>query len=953
MNRIGNFVAVALVAVLAACGGTTQSASTSMDAASDKLIARATAKTKPVNVQVVSVKGALIAKSKGTTPRDLVAGNTTTAESLTATGRGAIVDLGNGASLGRVWLRGGAQLIVGRDSDGGLHLVLRSGQARFEPANGNVKAFARSGGELIDARGRDIVLRSTGTDSAQRIEVAETEHQPALALWSLALEQGIDSEPVGIGTLQARIGGKAKAYLKLNKLSVSVETAGDLAITKVEHIFHNSSDQQLEGTFRFPMPEGAMLLGLSMEINGKLMHGELVEREKARKTYQSIVDEMQDPALLEWQQGRWFKLRIFPIEAKKNKRVVLRYASPLRRGVGGLEYVYATAAPAMQGALPAFNLSFNGKTITNSKSFKAGQDVVVPVKSASVPVAVREIRKDGTYTFARLQLPWKKLARKNRGAVKTGPRRMVIVFDTSRSAMESRKIALQTLTALLGQLDAKDTFAVIAADLEIRSHAATTVRATPAEIAKAIAFVKNIEPDGASDVGAALSKAGAMAKAAPGVVDIVYLGDGTPTWGKTTSTALGKLADDSLINARLHAALLGKGTSSDLWRGLVGRHGGRLSSPRTSLGAKQFAFFVSHSRRTARLDRLVVKGPKGAVLYPKGESTLFQGDAVGVVLKTTGKEPPKSLTIEARFQGKPVRYQVAIASAKNAKHVSKRWASQHMLTMTADGAKREDIVKLSLDHQVMSRHTSFLVLESEEAYKKFNIKRRNKLALAKKNNPTVTGGDLNNVAGNNASLSPNEFQPGDPEIRIPAPANARSVVVVFPFGDTKIAHYDAEQRVWLVRFLIDKSTMDGTYNVLVKITHADGRIQSIKLPYVVDTQAPKVDITVKRLRKNRYLFVVKQKPNAIEMTRVAPNWRNSSPQVQKRVATIASDVGRVEVLLPNGKILRLYHKAPGLFRKVWRLKRPLKDTAKLRFVVTDRALNQAKIEVNVEPEGSR
>ena len=40
-----------------------------------------------------------------------------------------------------------------------------------------------------------------------------------------------------------------------------------------------------------------------------------------------IVDEMRDPALLEWQQGQMFKLRVFPIEAKSHKRIVLRFLS--------------------------------------------------------------------------------------------------------------------------------------------------------------------------------------------------------------------------------------------------------------------------------------------------------------------------------------------------------------------------------------------------------------------------------------------------------------------------------------------------------------------------------------------------------------------------------------------------------------------------------------------------
>ena len=120
--------------------------------------------------------------------------------------------------------------------------------------------------------------------------------------------------------------------LALRALQVDVKTAGDLAITEVTHLFHNAVDERREGTFRFPLPDGAMLIGLAIEIEGKLVEGEIVEREKARAVYEKIVDEMLDPALLEWEQGNWFKLRVFPLEPNADKRVVIRYVTPLVRG---------------------------------------------------------------------------------------------------------------------------------------------------------------------------------------------------------------------------------------------------------------------------------------------------------------------------------------------------------------------------------------------------------------------------------------------------------------------------------------------------------------------------------------------------------------------------------------------------------------------------------------------
>src|SRR5262249_21270491 len=153
--------------------------------------------------------------------------------------------------------------------------------------------------------------------------------RPAAAEWSFAL--ALPETGTGFGRMQARVADRMDT-LALTALHVDVKTAGDLAVTEVTHVFHNAADEQREGTFRFPLPEGAMLVGLALEIDGHMVEGEIVERDKARAVYEKIVDEMLDPALLEWEQGNWFKLRVFPLPANGDKKVVIRYVTPLVRG---------------------------------------------------------------------------------------------------------------------------------------------------------------------------------------------------------------------------------------------------------------------------------------------------------------------------------------------------------------------------------------------------------------------------------------------------------------------------------------------------------------------------------------------------------------------------------------------------------------------------------------------
>jgi len=274
-----------------------------------------------------------------------------------------------------------------------------------------------------------------------------------------------------------------------------------------------------------------------------------------------------------------------------------------------------------------------------------------------------------------------------------------------------------------------------------------------------------------------------------------------------------------------------------------------------------------------------------------------------------------------------VKRAVALGKPIQVKHVMQRWAAFQLVALDTAGAPREDIVKLSQEAGLISRHTSLLVLESDEAFKQHQIERKQQQLAdaAAKQTPQITGGDLDNLGVSRPSLAPDEIQPGDPEIKIPAPRDARSVIVSFPFGETKRAVWDAEVNAWMVRFLIDKETADGDYLVRVTITHADGRIELVQLPYTVDTLPPSVDFTV---------------------TRVAGGYRIRAAQIASADGSRRKDADRVEIVLPDGTSLLLAQTAWGRFEGVWQTEAVVAPVT-LRVVTSDRALNQSTSELVV------
>ncbi|MCL6217231.1 VIT domain-containing protein [Zunongwangia pacifica] len=175
--------------------------------------------------------------------------------------------------------------------------------------------------------------------------------------------------------------------LDLAKLNVDVKIAGNMATTTFELFFYNPNDEQLEGELSFPLGEGREVSRFALDINGKLREAVIVEKEKARVAFESTVRRRIDPALLEKTQGNNYKARIFPIEPKSYKRVVLAYDEKLILNKGELFYQLPLA---YEVKLEEFNLKISIADVedtsgikTNLKFEKSGKNLVAEINKVN------------------------------------------------------------------------------------------------------------------------------------------------------------------------------------------------------------------------------------------------------------------------------------------------------------------------------------------------------------------------------------------------------------------------------------------------------------------------------------------------------------------------------------------------------------------------------------------
>src|SRR5262249_49996190 len=136
----------------------------------------------------------------------------------------------------------------------------------------------------------------------------------------------------------------AVPHLAMVSHQVDVAVHDQAAVTTVTQVFRNSTSRPLEADYLFPVPKGASVNKFTMWVDGKEVAGEMVEADKARDIYTGIVRRMQDPGLLEYVGSNLLRLRVFPVPAHGEQKLMVKYTSVADRESGLVEYVYPLKA---------------------------------------------------------------------------------------------------------------------------------------------------------------------------------------------------------------------------------------------------------------------------------------------------------------------------------------------------------------------------------------------------------------------------------------------------------------------------------------------------------------------------------------------------------------------------------------------------------------------------------
>lgn len=417
--------------------------------------------------------------------------------------------------------------------------------------------------------------------------------------------------------------------IALEGVAVEAHLNGLLAEATLTQTYRNLEAVNIEAVYSFPLPLDAVLLELTLELNGQRLSGVVQGRAEASARYEDAVEDGDTAVLLEQAEPGLYTVNLGNLLPGETAVIRVRYAQLLRWQGEALRYHLPTTLAPRYGDPAAAGLAPHQVpeyTLQAQHGFRlaltlSGALAKAPFECPSHPVGVTD--EDGRRTLtlaggrALMDRDFVLVLREPAGGsgealvspdgagyVVLGafhpavpapaeplPRCIKLVVDCSGSmsgdSIAQARVALGEILELLAP---HDHFNLIAFGSGPQLLFPATVAATEANLRRARAFVEGLNADlGGTELGAALEAAYRGGRPAEGLADVLLITDGE-VWGGET---LAKAARAS--GHRVFTIGVGSAVSEATVRGLAEATGGacELVSPREDMAER----IVRHFRR--------------------------------------------------------------------------------------------------------------------------------------------------------------------------------------------------------------------------------------------------------------------------------------------------------------------------------------------------------------------
>jgi Ca-activated chloride channel family protein len=552
--------------------------------------------------------------------------------------------------------------------------------------------------------------------------------------------------------------------LEIKSHDVNVTINNGIAVTRVTQVFFNTENRQVEALFTFPVPKGASVADFSMWINGKEMVGEVLEKKRARQIYNSYKRKRRDPGLLEQVDYKTFEMRIFPIAARADQKVEIIYYQELNVDHDQATYVYPLATVTRKDinarTSGKFSIQVEVKSavpITKMVSPSHPNEFVISRHTgqyavASLETAGGDLASDVVinYDLARAHTGMDLITSRQQGedgyfclTLSTGASLekhdlgmdYVFLLDISGSMRNDGKLIVSknAVAAFIDELDAKDRFELMTFNIDPITLFNTLRPADSAAKESAKAHLDTRSARGGTVLAPAMTTAYKYGNP-DRTLNVIILSDGMTQ--QNERQILMQLINERPGHARVFCIGVGNEVNRPLLEQMAHDSGGLAAFiSRGDNFKRQAKAFRRKLMRPAATNVTFDLAAIGAyAVVPEKLPNLYHGTPIRIYgrYKNSGEN---EIRLTADIEGKAISENAILMFPEEDRlnpEIERMWALKRVdqlfkpLNRTQSNPQIiDEIIGLGETYSIVTEYTSFLVLENDAEYKRWQIERRN------------------------------------------------------------------------------------------------------------------------------------------------------------------------------------------------------------------------------------
>lgn len=603
---------------------------------------------------------------------------------------------------------------------------------------------------------------------------------------------------------------QARAYamnrspaMQITGVTVGVVVRDQLATTIMEIRLRNPGGRREEAELLLPVPDGAVVKGFAFQGQAAEPTARLLPAEEARQTYERIVAQARDPALLEFAGFRMVRSSVFPVEPGGTQAVRLTYEHLLPATGERVDYVLPRSESVEYNVPWKVAVKISAETpidavyspshMVNTRRPDPRTALVELAESAAGdpgPFRLSFLREKGEIAASLFAYPDPRIgggyflllaglpAPSAKSARTTLQREVTLVIDHSGSMRgekidQVREAALQVIAGL----DEGEAFNVILYNEGVESLAERPLRKSRSTEAKAREFLEGMTARGGTNIHDALLEALRQPLAPETLPIVLFMTDGLPTVGQTAEASIRDLArQGNTHQRRIFTFGVGVDVNTPLLEKLAyeSRATATFILPREDVELKVAGVF-QRLRGPLLADPVLSIGEESErrrvrEVIPARLPDVFEGDQLVVLGQYVG-EQPLEFRLKGNYRGARREFAFRLpldrASTRNG-FVPRLWAGRKIGLLvdaireqggsanptgapptTASRELVDEIVRLSTEFGILTEYTAFLakdgsVFKEQEEIRRQTTSNFNYRAIETRSGLASVNQDVNN-----------------------------------------------------------------------------------------------------------------------------------------------------------------------------------------------------------------